>query len=137
MTFVYGKTSIERLETAHPDLQKVFRAAMAFQIVDITILCGRRGKDEQDAACAAGKSETPWPTSKHNALPSNAVDAAPYFSDGRKIPWEDRFTWNVFGGIILAAASSLKIPIRWGGDWNGNLSNADQKFHDLPHFELI
>jgi peptidoglycan L-alanyl-D-glutamate endopeptidase CwlK len=34
-------------------------------------------------------------------------------------------------------ANTLGIKIRWGGDWNGDLQFRDEKFKDLPHFELV
>ena len=27
--------------------------------------------------------------------------------------------------------------VRWGGDWNMDNNFKDQKFNDLPHFELV
>ena len=65
-----------------------------------------------------------------------AMDIAPYFNDGRRIPWDDVFTWNTFGGFIVAVGATLGVPLRWGGDWDGDWTNKDQGFHDLPHFEL-
>ena len=41
-----------------------------------------------------------------------------------------------FAGWVLATASRLSIPIRWGGDWDGDRDFMDQTFDDLVHFEL-
>lgn len=136
MAFVYGATSEQRLATCHPDIIKAMRAALALQVVDITILVGHRGQEEQDRAFADGKSEKRWPDSRHNSTPSEAVDAAPVFADGRRIPWDDKSTWMMFGGLVIAAAAGQGVRLRWGGDFNGNWSCADQKFIDMPHFEL-
>ena len=44
------------------------------------IVCGHRNKEDQNKAFAEGKSKLKWPKGKHNKLPSQAVDAAPYIS---------------------------------------------------------
>ena len=41
-----------------------------------------------------------------------------------------------FAGFVKGIALMLGIPIRWGGDWNGNNDLKDNNFDDLPHFEL-
>lgn len=68
---------------------------------------------------------------------AKAMDLHVYFADGRRIPWEDTSTWMMFGGFILGIGHSLGIPLRWGGDWDGDWTNRDQSFNDFPHFELI
>jgi peptidoglycan LD-endopeptidase CwlK len=82
-----GALSLQRLGTGHPDLQRIIRAAakgvdegdLAYAgITDITVLCGFRGEAEQNQAVKDGASETPWPRSKHNRVPSDAVDVAVY-----------------------------------------------------------
>lgn len=126
----FSETSRARLLTCHPHLQAVFNKVI--QLRDCTILCGHRGQAEQDEALRTGKSKLAWPKSKHNALPSRAVDAAPYPLD-----WNDADRFRVFGGFVLGVSASMGIPLRWGGDWDGDMTNKDQPFHDLPHFELV
>ena len=43
----------------------------------------------------------------------------------------------MFIGIVNERAKQLGIKLRCGGDWDGDTETTDQKFHDLPHFELI
>ena len=38
--------------------------------------------------------------------------------------------------IVLPLAKDMNIPIRWGGDWNMNGRTEDEKFVDMPHYEL-
>lgn len=45
--------------------------------------------------------------------------------------------WFMFGGFVKGIAQHMGIPIRWGGDWDGDNQMSDQKFDDLPHFELV
>ena len=126
----FGEDSKAKLATCQKYLQKLFEEVV--KDYDCKVICGERNKEDQDAAVAAGKSKTPYPTSKHNKIPSLAVDVAPY-----PIDWSDLRRFYHFGGFVLKTAKSMNIPIRWGGDWNGNMDFKDQNFHDLPHFELI
>jgi peptidoglycan L-alanyl-D-glutamate endopeptidase CwlK len=79
-----------------------------------------------------GKSKTRWPTSKHNAVPSLAVDLVPC-----PVDWKDRERFILLAGIVIGIAWKLGIPVRWGGDWDGDSNIAEHSFQDLPHFELI
>lgn len=126
----FSQKSLERLNTCHPDLQKVFNKVI--ENYDCTIICGHRGKDEQDEAVRLGNSKLEWPNSKHNQLLSLAVDVAPYPLD-----WNDTSRFYHFAGYVLAVANLMGVKLRWGGDWNGDLKFRDEKFKDLPHFELV
>jgi peptidoglycan L-alanyl-D-glutamate endopeptidase CwlK len=130
MSFKYGKTSQSRLETCTPNIRRLFESLI--KDYDITIICGHRSKEDQNAAVASGASKTPWPKSKHNAFPSCGIDAALY-----PIDWNDLGRHYAFGGIVKERARQLGIKIRWGGDWDGDWNTDDQKFNDLVHFEEI
>ena len=80
-----------------------------------------------------------WPDSKHNSLPSIAVDAAPYYAEKPHIRWDKKslYRWYYFGGRVVEIARHMEIPIRWGGDWDRDTYVLDQNLMDLPHFELI
>ena len=125
----FSETSRARLLTCHADLQAVFNRVVQFR--DCIIICGGRSQADQDEALRTGKSKLPWPKSAHNARPSRAVDAAPYPLD-----WNDLDRFRVFAGFVLGVAATMNVPLRWGGDWDGDGTNRDQTFHDLPHFEL-
>lgn len=135
----YSATSKDRLEECHEDIQKIFAAIMDY--VDCTIVCGHRGMEEQNRAYVAGNSTLQYPDSKHNKMPSMAVDAAPYFKD-TGIDWEDEIAFAYFAGRIKQIADQLyndgtvMYRLRWGGDWDNDGRNADQRFNDLVHFEL-
>ncbi len=133
----FGKTSSERLATCHPDIVKIMNVAIV-DGPDFSIACGRRGKKEQDYAVAMGYSKVRFPDSKHNAKPlSLAVDVAPY-----PVDWDDLKRFHVLAGYIMAIAQMLYDDdeishlLRWGGDWDRDWCYTDQKWHDLPHFEL-
>ena len=125
----FGLTSTAALDTAHPDLQRLFREVIKH--IDCKVLEGHRDKVAQDAAVAAGKSKTKWPTSKHNKSPSHAVDVVPY-----PIDWSNTARFYHFAGFVKGLAATMGIGIRWGGDWDSDYDFGDQTFDDLPHFEL-
>jgi len=68
----------------------------------------------------------------HNRYPSRAIDLAPWPLD-----WSDIRRFYYFGGFVVGVANKLDIPIRWGGDWDGDFEVKDQNFNDLVHFELL
>ena len=127
---VFSAKSFERLETCHPDLQRLFKEVVKHY--DCAVLCGQRTEEEQNDAFLSGKSQTPWPSSKHNSYPSLAVDVVPY-----PVDWNDLSRFYHFAGFVNATAIALGIAVRWGGDWNGDMRFREEKFKDLPHWELI
>lgn len=126
----FGERSLAALATAHPDLQRLFAEVVKF--FDCTILEGHRGEEAQRKAVLAGKSKLGWPHSKHNRTPAMAVDAAPY-----PIDWKDTERFARFAGFVLGVASQMGIIVRWGGDWNMDQRSSDERFVDMPHFELL
>ena len=140
----FGRKSRERLETCHPDLQTLFNAVI--EVVDCSITCGYRNKEDQDKAVASGNSKAVYPNGKHNTNPSTAVDVVPY-----PVDWEDMDRYYYFAGYVLTKAEFLRevgeinYKVRWGGNWDG-LNNGAIDFSynrkpkvldDKPHFELI
>lgn len=122
-----GKASLDKLLTCHDDLQLLIIDVAAridagdlftAGIKDITVVCGQRGKAEQDSAFKRGTSKLTYPHSKHNKTPSLAVDIAPY-----PIDWNDREAFLVLRGFVLARAAVLGLKI-------GVIS------WDLPHFQI-
>ena len=131
----YSPRSSERLATCHLLLQQIFNEAIRHY--DCSVLCGHRGEVEQMIAYQEGKSKLAWPNSKHNELPSLAVDVVPY-----PIIWpgankKDLARFYYFGGFVLGLAQAMEIPLRWGGDWDGDRDIHEQSFDDLPHFEIL
>jgi len=125
----FSQLSIERLNTCHPDLIRLFNEVI--KVVDCTIVCGHRGEKEQNEAFRTGKSKLKFPNSKHNSSPSMAVDVVPW-----PVDWTDYKRFYHFAGIVYGVAHSLGIRIRWGGDWDGDFNLKEEKFLDLPHYEL-
>lgn len=121
--------SKQKLKTCREDIQRVFIEVIKH--FDCTILEGYRNKDTQNRYFNEGKSKAQYPMSKHNSEPSKAVDVVPY-----PIDWTDTNRMYYFAGFVKGVASQMGIKIRWGGDWDCDTQTADQKFNDLPHFEV-
>lgn len=138
--FPYGKTSQARLDTCHVDIKTIFDEVKKY--INASIFCGHRGKEDQNKAFADGLSQLKWPHSKHNKIPSLAVDAGPYFVELSNTDWKDELAFAVFAGHVMCIARQLykegKIThlLRWGGDWDMDGRSRDERFRDLPHFEL-
>lgn len=132
----FGKRSSSNLAEAHKDLQTIFNKVIKY--FDCTILEGHRGEKEQNEAFRKGLSKLKFPKSKHNKFPALAVDVTPY-----PIDWQDTDRMKYFAGYVMGIAKLLKDRgiidhnLRWGGDWNQNTQLKDNKFQDMPHFELV
>lgn len=118
----FSPTSLHKLSTVHPDLRRVLERAI--KVTDFAVLCGHRGQAEQAAAFLGGTSNAEWPNSRHNSLPSEAVDVAPY-----PIDWKDEKRFYLLAGVILGIAETMGVRLRWGGHF--------KSIRDLPHFELV
>ncbi|HUW45928.1 MAG TPA: M15 family peptidase [Dehalococcoidia bacterium] len=115
----FSAKSIANLESCDCRLQAIFNYVIIYH--DCSVLCGHRGKDEQDRDYNNGKSKLKWPFSKHNKIPSQAVDVVPY-----PIDWDDMERFDRFVKFVKMTAKTMKTPIEYGADWGW----------DYPHFEL-
>jgi len=135
LKFIYGKSSMAYLDMAHPDLQIVMHDALGTDILDISIIDSHRNEAKQNRLYDLKKSKVRWPNGKHNKMPSDAVDAAPFING--KVSW-NKMHCCVLAGIILTCAAKRGIKIRWGGNWDmDNEPITDQDFQDLVHFERV
>lgn len=116
-----SKTSRQKLNTCHSDLIKLIEAVAETE--KCAVICGFRGRHEQEKAYMAGKSKAKWGQSKHNFKPSHAVDVVPLPLD-----WNDIPAFEKLGEKIMAKAKELGIKVKWGKYFKGLV--------DYPHFEL-
>ena len=122
----YSQRSQDNLAEAHKDLQTLFNYVIKF--IDCSVICGHRGAEAQNKAYASGHSKLRFPNSKHNKIPSMAVDVIPFPLD-----WEDERRFKMFGMAVLGIAGLLREQgkitsiIQWGGLW---------EFRDYPHFQI-
>lgn len=117
-----SKTSRQKLQTCHSDLIKLVTSVS--EVTNIAVICGHRGKHEQEQAFLKGTSKAKWGQSKHNKIPSMAVDIVPLPLD-----WNDIPSFEKMGETVLEIAKKLNIKIKWGRDFS--------KLKDYPHFELV
>ncbi len=130
----FSEQSEELLKTCHPYLGIVFEEVIRF--FDCKVLAGHRSQEEQEKCFRDGTTTKHWPDSKHNLVPSVAIDVVPY-----PVNWDldnpnNLRRWYFFGGLVLGVAWAKGIMLRWGGDWDGDFDFRDQRLYDLPHFEL-
>jgi len=126
----FSKSSTDRLEQCDSRIQEVLNEVVKH--FDCTVMCGHRGEEEQNEAFRTGRSKLQFPQSKHNGLPSMAVDVAPY-----PIDWNDIKRFHYFAGFVVGIAAAKGITLRYGGDWDRDTQLKDNNFNDLPHFEIV
>jgi peptidoglycan L-alanyl-D-glutamate endopeptidase CwlK len=135
MSYRYSSRSLERLNTAHPDLVLLFTESLASPACpeDITILEGYRNQARQNELYREGKSQLKYPRSFHNKIPSMAVDAAP---DVNGVRWEWKYYYPLADHIKAtwkrlqeAGRVTPGLRLEWGGDWTS--------FADGPHWQLV
>lgn len=119
--YFFSQRSKKNLEKAHPDLQRLAHAIL--EEMDIAVICSYRGEVEQNRAFSEGKSRLKYPQSKHNVIPSRAIDIVPIPLD-----WSNIESFERMCKVAERKAAKLNIKIRLGRDFS---------FKDYPHVELI
>lgn len=129
--YVLSQRSRDRLVGVHPDLIAIIERAITLTKVDFTVGEGLRSLARQKELMAqganGGKVVTITLNSRH--LSGHAVDLQAVV-DGHVI-WTPTY-YTKIAEAMKKAASDLKIPLVWGGDWKGKAG----KLGDLGHFEL-
>ena len=122
--------SLEKLSLVDIRLQEIVMKAI--EVMDFSVIEGHRDYVKQEKMFADGHSHLRWPDSKHNQLPSKAVDLAPY-----PIDWADTERFVLLAGVMFTLASQRGIELRWGGDWDRDGRMSDESFRDYVHFEIV
>lgn len=136
----FGRKSEEKLANLHPKMVRVLR--LTIQLVDFSIMETNRTKETHAKYIADGRTKVSYANTKHSYVPSCAVDLAPYpivwpeNVEDEKARLKAAARFYFVAGAIKQAGEMLGIPIRWGGDWDGDNEFNDQTFDDLVHFEL-
>lgn len=124
---------IDRLHGVHPVLVRwVFHVG---EILPIVVVEGLREKDRQRKLFASGATKTL--DSYHLMQDSgygHAVDIAPLVRG--TIDWENLSQFWLLGGVGMAVAKQLGIPVTWGRDWDNDGDYKDQSFNDFPHWQI-
>ena len=143
-SYSLGRKSKRHLSRTDPRFTPI--ANRAIRILDFSVTNSYRGRRYQNAAFYADpqRSQLKFPDSKHNKWPSKAIHFEPYPN-----PWPDETETDklvyakqlgrfyLLAGIIIGIGIEMKIPIRWGGDWNMDGDIMDQSFDDLSHYEVM
>ena len=128
---------VARLADVRPELVAAYQEALrrwsgdpVLRLLGLPIVTeGYRSPERQDELYTRERS-APGPVvtykrggeSKHNFLPSRALDVAVLLADG-SVSWSGLLL-SKFARLMKAADAR----VRWGGDW--------PKFKDRPHFEV-
>lgn len=129
---------LKRKAELHPDLQLMLEYLLKY--MDYTIVTGYRSPEEQLEKYNKGLSQLK--VSKHNSIPSMAVDIQPYPLEmgGKKTVREQFYYLTGFAvgiGKMLLEMGLVTHDFRHGGDWNEDGKITDNKFDDLYHIELV
>ena len=130
----FSKRSDKELKTCDIRIQLLFNEVVKHY--DCKILEGYRSEDDQLKLYESKLSKIK--KSKHNLVPSLAVDATPY---PIPIKWgesdvKEMFKFYHFAGFVKGIAKAQNLDLRWGGDWDSDNDFNDQTFNDLLHFEI-
>lgn len=128
--FSFSNKSKRNLDTCDTRLQEVMNEVI--QHYDCSILEGHRTEELQNAYYKKRLSKLKYPDSKHNKIPSLAVDAVPY-----PVNWKQTERMAHFAGFVLGVAQAKGITLRWGADWDRDGDIREHGFRDYPHFELV
>ena len=112
-----------KLEAAHDILKDWFKTHVKPKYPDAHVSWAHRNKDDQERAFADGHTILHYPHSKHNQLPSLAIDLFEIDDSGAAV-WNPKFFLD-----LNADTELLGVPILWGGRF--------KKIGDADHFELL
>lgn len=123
----FGARSLKNLATVDERLVKVLNAAVASagEGEDFTVICGHRGRAEQEASVRAGTSNAHFGQSAHNVSPSRAIDFIPYPFDNTM--WNSKAKFRRVWEHIERCAKAQGVGLTWGGEWS---------LGDYGHIEL-
>lgn len=124
----YASRSLCNLSTASWNLQRVFQEVA--KDYNCTVLCGFRGKSEQEKELAEGDSDAAWGESAHNSYPARAVDVMPYYETKPHIRYDDIVELRVFRNYVNYIAGELGVELKP----LIQLSNGE---YDWAHFEEV
>lgn len=125
--YKYSRSSRDNLGSCHHRLQELMEEVL--KTYDHSVLSGHRGEIEQNGLVASGNSKLLYPHSKHNELPSKAVDVQPY-------PMRHVFDLIRFIGYVEATAHFMGMEIRLGLDWDMDRDSSNN-WVDAYHIEYV
>lgn len=145
---LFTPKSLAEMATVHADLRRVVMRARSWSRIPFEASQGARTIEQQRQYFQEGKSKVNpdayatkdalYAAAKHVVGPgaplSRAVDL---FVPGQEGGSYDKNALCYLAGVMEAAARSIDIKIRWGGDWDKDGILLEKgSFIDAPHFEL-
>ncbi|CCN85474.1 conserved hypothetical protein [Vibrio nigripulchritudo SFn27] len=115
-----------RMMGVKTELKEVVRLALTYSRYDFGITSGVRTAKEQNELYLKNASQLDGYQRKSKHQTGDAIDFVAYDENGR-VTWDFRY-YEAIADAFKRAASELKTPIVWGGDW--------RTFKDGPHIEL-
>ena len=160
MAHKLGTRSKAVYDTLHPDLQRVIDIALEHCTTDFSLITGHRTVDTQFELFKKGREfiKGRWKVvnkkqvvtnidghlvkGNHNYEPSRAFDFTVYIVNKPELTWDKphlSYIAATFMGYahILYDKGEITHKLRWGGDWDSDGDQTDQKLIDMPHLELI
>jgi len=140
MKYKFSKRSLDALWGVHPKLVDTVYDVLEAGVMDFSVVEGLRTLAKQREYFEKGASKTM--NSKHLKQPdghAHAVDLYPYPIDMKAVRAgmaKEIVRFGVLAGMMLKAAPSQGIILRWGGDWDLDGETLDHTFTDMPHFEI-
>jgi peptidoglycan L-alanyl-D-glutamate endopeptidase CwlK len=127
----FSAASLKRMVGVHPDLVAVAHYALRVSPIDflVTPTGGVRSQTQQLELVRKGVSRTT--RSRH--LTGHAIDV---------VSWKKgKASWTLPDALLVHqafadASRALSVPLRWGGDWDGDGDWKDERFLDAFHHEL-
>jgi peptidoglycan L-alanyl-D-glutamate endopeptidase CwlK len=135
-----SRRSLGRLEDVHPDMVLVVKRAIEISEQDFMVLEGVRTPERQRELYAQGRTApgqiVTWTLKSNHFVQDDgyghAVDLVPF-----PVDWADSKKFDAIAEAMFAASEELRVPIRWGRDWNQNGKPGEKGESDSPHFELV
>lgn len=139
--------SLKQRDTLMGSLRLLMDDALRISDVPFQIVQGARTIEEQQRYFNDGKSKInprDYPTreklyaaAKHVTGPGMPLSRAVDIIIDVKGKEYDKAHMCYVAGVVMAIAALRGIPVRWGGNWDGDGELlSDQKLIDMPHFEL-
>lgn len=133
---------LKRLDNVDERLWRVLTLANTFwqnrEGYDLMVVEGLRSQERQDELYAQGRTKpgkiVTWTRNSKHCV-GKAMDVAPV--KGSMIPWDRAYLFDAMAACILDAAKQLDVPLRWGGNFDGDAIPHEKGESDSPHFELM
>ncbi len=125
--------SLQRLEGVNPDLVAVVQYAIRVSPIDFGIPGTGGVRDQATQHRLLGKGVSKTLRSRH--LTGHAVDIYGIVPVTGKATWSPVYVMPVHAAFEQASVA-LDVPLRWGGDWDGDGEIRERGESDLVHHEL-